>query len=228
MEIFNNWNNTEHWFFVLWVWIACFFICRIPFIGIWFRTFDTLLHETGHALVAFILNGKVDKIELNSNLGGKTVYKSKSNIVSFVVLLCGYPFSTWIGTLFIFFIHEQLFIWVFYLLLFVMALNLFLFVRNSYGIIWLVINITALCLCYYYLNDFWLALFTVSISGIMIIESIYATINLFIGSFSKKLNGGDHEQLKQLTKIPSVLWSLLFVTSSLFSLYLIFNFYIKT
>jgi hypothetical protein len=81
MEIFNNWNNTEHWFFLLWVWIACFFICRIPFVGIWFRTFDTLMHETGHALVAFVLNGKVEKIELNSNLGGKTVYKSKRNIL---------------------------------------------------------------------------------------------------------------------------------------------------
>jgi hypothetical protein len=109
-----------------------------------------------------------------------------------------------------------------------MVLNLFLFVRNAYGIIWLIINITSLCLCYYYLNDFWLALFTLSISGIMIIESIYATINLFIGSFSNKANGGDHQQLKQLTKIPSVFWSLLFFTSSLFSLYVIFNFYLKT
>ena len=212
---------------MFWVWIVCFFICRIPYLGVWFRTFDTLMHETGHALAAFILNGQVDKIELNSNLGGKTVYKSKSSIVSFIVLLFGYPFSTWIGTLFIYFIHKQLFIWVFYLIIFIMVLNLILFVRNAYGIIWLILNIAALCICYYYLNDFWLALITLFISGIMIIESIYATINLFISSFSNKVNGGDHQQLRQLTKIPSLIWALLFFGSSLFSLYVIFNFYVK-
>jgi hypothetical protein len=196
-------------------------------VGVWFRTFDTLMHETGHALVAFILTGQVDKIELNSNLSGKTVYKSKSKIVSFIVLLFGYPFSTWVGTLFIYFIYKQLFIWVFYLLIFTMALNLSLFVRNVYGIIWLIINSAALCLCYYYLTDFWLAIFTVSISGFMIIEYIYATIHLLTSSFSTKSNGGDHHQLKQLTKIPSLIWALLFFTSSIYSLYLIFKLYVK-
>jgi hypothetical protein len=213
---------------MMWVWIACFLICRIPFVGIWFRMFDTLMHETGHALAAFLLNGQVDKIELNSNLGGKTVYKSKSSIVAFIVLLLGYPFSTWFGTLFIFFIHKQLFIWVFYSLAFVMVMNLILWVRNAFGIIWLLLNIAGLLLCYYYLDDFWMALITLSISGIMIVESIYATFQLMISSFKSKSNGGDHQQLKQLTKIPSVIWAIVFFASSLFSLYVIFNFYAKT
>lgn len=224
-QILNNLHNTSHWGFLIGVCILCFIVCRIPYLGVWFRVFDTLMHETGHAICAFFFNGEVNKIELNSNLGGKTIYKSKSNIVAFIVLFMGYPFSTWLGTLFLFLNYFQLFNWVLYIVFSIMTINLVFWVRNSFGLIWLIINLILFGIAYRYFNPFQIALFSFSISGIMIIESFYATIRLLIDSLKGKNNGGDDSQLKQLTGIPSAFWAFLFFASSLFSFYLIFNLY---
>ena len=46
--------------------LAAMLLVRVPGIGKILRTFNTLLHESGHVLMAMLLNGTVHEVRFNN------------------------------------------------------------------------------------------------------------------------------------------------------------------
>ena len=206
-------------FIVYLVLINALVVTRIPIIGKYFNVIDTLFHESGHALVALLTSGKVLKIELFQDTSGTTLTQSKSKISQFLTSLAGYPFSS-IGSFVLFYlIKSENYLWVFIIFGVFTLLNLILWVRNWYGIFWLLTFGGLIGLFYYLKNDTYIFCFTLFISAILLFDSIIKCFQLLYLSFKTPKNAGDAANLKKLTHIPAFFWALLFLTNSIFFVY---------
>ena len=52
--------------------ILALLLPRVPVVGKWFNVINTIVHETGHALMALLMEGKVHKIEIFQDSSGAT------------------------------------------------------------------------------------------------------------------------------------------------------------
>ncbi|HPT04353.1 MAG TPA: M50 family metallopeptidase, partial [Bacteroidales bacterium] len=69
-------------------------LTRTPVIGKYFRVVNTMIHESGHALMTLFTSGSILKVELFSSTEGDTVTKSSSRFCQMLIALAGYPFSS--------------------------------------------------------------------------------------------------------------------------------------
>ncbi|MDT2192235.1 M50 family metallopeptidase [Paenibacillus larvae] len=122
---------------------------------LFFRNVDTMIHETGHAVVTLLLSGKVNYIELFQNHGGVTYSVVVGSWKMIPIALAGYVTAS-LFAVFMFYAQSQgkqrLGLQV---ITVVALLDLLLFVRNGFGIAWLfgliALNVAALFL---YQNGF--------------------------------------------------------------------------
>lgn len=200
--------------------------CRTPFVSNWFRIYDTLLHEFGHAFAALLFGGEIDSISLNYNISGKTNYSYKSKWTTFFVLLSGYTFSSAIGLLFLLSIVYNYVSFSFYAFLVIMIIALVLWVRNVFGILWLLINISILFLLQYYNLPKTTVFYLILVAFILMFESLYASAVVLKSIFSSKNNTDDASMLQKLTGISSAIWAIMFLGISLmcfgFAVYTVF------
>ena len=73
--------------------VVSFLLPRIPVVGKFFNIINTGLHEFGHALMALLTGGSVERIELFKDTSGTTTTKSENGFSAFWVSLAGYPFA---------------------------------------------------------------------------------------------------------------------------------------
>ena len=83
-------------------------LSRLPIIGKYFIGINTLIHETGHALMALFLSGKVHRIDLSSDTSGSALTSTDNKFKSFLVSIIGYPFSSIIALKFSWFGYPYL------------------------------------------------------------------------------------------------------------------------
>ncbi|MDO9510776.1 MAG: M50 family metallopeptidase [Bacteroidales bacterium] len=186
---------------------------RLPRIGRFARVANTMIHESGHAFMALLLNGKVISVELFDDTSG-TAKTSSGKTAGFFIALSGYIFSSMMAYLLFFLLHHQLIDLILWLFGGLALINLLFFVRNRFGMFWL-LCFTALhaAAIYYPFQQFkWL---TASIFSMVVLsDSVMSTLVLLYISLTDRKKAGDAWILRQKTSIPTIIWALLFVVIS--------------
>ena len=203
---------------------AGFILCRIPHVGKVLRVFNTLFHEGGHALAAWFTSGEVLKIELFHDTSGTTITKSNARRSQIIVSLAGYVFASFIPWVFILLLSYGYEI-VLHITMFALSITLLLLaVRNTYGIIWILVMLGVYFLIIFKIPDYsWIL--TYLYTGIMLFEGLFSAITICNLSFSKPNNAGDATNLQKYTIFPVWFWGVFFVAQAfiffILSLYLL-------
>lgn len=200
--------------------IASLILARLPYIGIYFRVINTLVHESGHAFVAFFISGKLSRVELFADTSGTATTISKSRLANFIISFAGCPISSVVAYLFFRLIKFEHYDFVLYAIAFLVIVNLLFFVRNKYGIFWLITFGAILFGIFYYKNIFikyWSAVF---FSCVVLTDSVVSSLILLKLSFRDGKKAGDASSLKSYSHIPSFIWAIIFVAISFYFFYL--------
>lgn len=199
-----------------------FLFSRIPYAGIFFRTLNTLFHELGHALAAYLTSGKVLRIDLFSDTSGSTITQSGNKREQMFIALSGYFFTSFVFLLFLLLIRWQ---WEYVLNLLIVAsfiVSLLFYVKNTFGVIWLISMLGAYFSLYYWVPQYsWMVVYV--FTGVLWWESVYSSFIIFILSVRIGDNAGDAGNLSKLSSIPSPFWGTLFIAQSLFFSYIAYQ-----
>jgi hypothetical protein len=200
--------------------VVVLLINRIPYVGKYFRVVNTLIHESGHAIAALITSGEVYNVELFSDTSGTAVTKTKGTFSQFLVSFAGYPFGSAMAYLLFYIISRGEYRIVLYILACFALLNLMFYVRNSYGIFWLLTFTALIFVVNFYGGEFLQYAVTALLSGIMLFEAFYSSIELVMIAKKKSKSAGDAYNLERLTHFPAMFWALLFVVQSGWFIYM--------
>ncbi|ASA26037.1 M50 family metallopeptidase [Paenibacillus donghaensis] len=185
----------------------------IPFSSL-FRNLDTMVHEFGHALATLLLSGRVLRVELYMNHSGVTYSAIQAGGKAIVLSLAGYPFASLFALLLFYLYRKGQQNWGLILSSAIAIMMLLLYVRGSFGMIWLagfiLLNLLMLfpwkkASRYYYL---FLAFLTLE-------ESVMGTLYLVYAAVTSPSRAGDAANLARLTPVPALFWALLFLMISL-------------
>lgn len=180
-----------------------------------FRNLDTMVHEFGHAVVTLALSGKVMYIELYQDHSGVTYSSITKQWAIIPVALAGY-------------ITASLFAWFLFsaysrgkqrlglqVMILLSGLSLILFVRNSFGITFLVgfiaLTIIILALTPKWLSDFYYLL----LAFLCLEESVFGPFSLIIYAWGNARQAGDATNLALHTGIPAIIWAIGFTLFAL-------------
>ncbi|MGM0648845.1 MAG: M50 family metallopeptidase [Bacteroidota bacterium] len=212
--------TTEQTYMIFYLTLAfAAFLPRIPYIGRYFQVFNTMVHEDGHALMALVSRGKAQKIELFADTSGSTITYAKSKLSHFLTSLAGYPASAGAAYLLFYLLNQQDELTLLIAISVLLALNLILFVRNTYGVIWILTLGGLLYLLFYFDNLLAMRIAVTFFAGVLFWGSLFAPLTLIKIAWQNPRQAGDAANLNKLTGIPSLLWSLLFLAFSLWIAY---------
>ncbi len=186
-------------------------LTRTPIVGKYFRIVNTLIHETGHAFMALVTSAEVQRINLFTDTSGSAITKSGNWFSKFFTSLAGYPFSSLAALLFFYLIKQHQYVYITYILAGLAVVNLIFFVRNGYGIFWLITFSVILGVLIYFNDDFSLFATSILFSFIVLTDAIISSIHLFIICLHSPEKSGDAKNLATLTFIPALIWTLIFV-----------------
>lgn len=216
MQKHNPMSEQEHALLFYGLLCVAVVILRIPYIGKFLRVINTMFHESGHAIAALLLNGKVHRIELFSDLSGTAVTTTGNKPARVVVSLSGYLFAS-IAAWFVFYLlyHGQGRI-LLYLFSVMALLNVILFVRNSFGIFWLLGFIVLNAAGLYYFGE--TARYALALVWAMFLlgDSVVSAFIVLYISATKPKSSGDANNLRQFTHLPAFFWGLGFAGFAVF------------
>lgn len=205
--------------FFLFLVVTLIFI-HVPLLGNYIKLINTLMHESGHALIA-LFGGKVERISLFMNSEGATVSSQSTWIGSFVTSLAGYIFASFMAFLSFLFIGKKKQTLLIDILLGFIFLNLIFWVRNPYGIFWLcsfaVGFLILLIKGSQNVRDHLLLL----IASILLVDSVRSSYEIFFISFLQPHSAGDATNLARLTGIiPAQIWGIFFFLQAIWFCYI--------
>lgn len=188
-------------------------------VGKFFNIINTGLHEFGHALVALLTGGSVERIELFKDTSGTTTTKSENGFSAFWVSLAGYPFAAsvaWLAFYLIFQGAEQGLVIGLSILFLVM---LVFWIRNWYGAFWVVLFCVVNGLLLYYGKPEYMHYVALFYAVMIMVESVTSAIVLVVMSFRDPSRAGDATNLQGLTHIPAFIWAFLFLAYAVWVTY---------
>lgn len=203
-------NYLSPFWQILACWGLMLLVLRLGKFGTSFRIYNTLFHELGHAIFALLFSGSTKKIELFSDASGAAYVSSKSRVAEFVVSFMGYPFAAVVGWLML---TQTQRIDTFYLAcgtLTVYAVSLVFYVRNQYGVIWLLINMAVVGAAIYFKQYQWAHIYFFVVGSFILMESIWTALVLLYLSAESPASAGDAKDLRDYTYIPAIVWALVF------------------
>jgi len=201
----------KEWHWILWI-VAGIVLTRIPVLGVYLRVVNTAVHEVGHALTALILQGEVYRIELFSDTSGTATTRSKNKFTAFLVSLSGYMFSSVIAYVLFLLIHDSAEYFILWGLIILFALILILYVRNTFGIIWL-LGFIALNGWFLYLEKDVLVRYAACCYAIVVlVDSVLSAGVVFYASITQPSKSGDCYNLQKNAFLPAFFWGLIFVS----------------
>ena len=200
--------------------VIAFLLPRIPIIGKFFNIINTLIHELGHALMALVFEGKVVRIEVFKDTGGVTVTKSKSGVAAFFVSIAGYPFAAAAGLLCAYLLSIGYGSWIVIGLSILFLFMLLLWIRNVYGVLWVILFCLLNGIIVFYLKKpVYIEIAAWFYTLMIIIESVWSSLVLLYLSIFHADQSGDAANLRNATHVPAFVWALLFVAFSLWMAY---------
>ncbi|GLI09325.1 hypothetical protein YDYSG_53570 [Paenibacillus tyrfis] len=194
--------------------LSAFLTHLIPFSD-FFRNLDTMIHEFGHALVTLALSGKVMYIELFANHSGVTYSQVTSRWSLLPIALAGYTTAS-LFALFMFRMRtsdKQRF--GLQVMTAIAIVALILFVRNEFGIFWLlgfiILNTIMLAFMPRWLSD----LYYLLLAFLTLEESVFGPFSLILYAWNDPAKAGDATNLSLVTPIPAIGWAVLLTLFSL-------------
>jgi hypothetical protein len=200
-------------------------VSRIPYVGKYLRVVHTLVHEAGHGIAAMLTSGELQSIELFANTEGKATTSSSSKTGRFLQAIAGYPVASITAYLFFYYIHIDRPVLPLIIILAIGLICLVLFIRNLYGVFWLV-TFCALLLYIIYRDvamEAYIA--SVLISSLILIDSVIYPVYLLVIAAREPGKAGDAKNLKDITHIPAIIWALFFVAFSGYIAFYTFKFF---
>lgn len=202
--------------------VIAWLILQIPIIGTFLRAANTMIHESGHAVVVLLTKGQVEHISLFMNTEGVTHAASASWFGGFLTALAGYIFS---AILILFLAH----LWVgkqyrmihVILLMFALA-DLIFWVRNFYGILWLLVFMAILVLLMRWRKADAVSSLTLILVLILLADSVRSGYDVFILGLFHPSRAGDATYLAHLTHVPALFWGTIFFAITLWLAWLAF------
>lgn len=219
-----NWPTTflSNYLSPLWqiliIWGLMIVVLRAGKFGSIFRVYNTLFHELGHGIMSLATSGSIHSIELFSNAGGVAVTSNKYWISKFLVSIAGYPLATVVGWLMLTQLNNYNQLYLAYGILGIYSLALLLWIRNKYGIIWLLSNILLVGLAIYFNQHHYAKLYFFIVGSFIMLESIWSSLIILYVSAENPYEAGDSKNLRDLTFIPAIVWSLFFCAATIFFL----------
>jgi hypothetical protein len=196
-----------------WMFYACLLLASvlsiIPLAGKFLNVLNTMIHESGHAMMSLVTGGGVMNIKLSADTSGAAQTKSKYWLGKVFTSLAGYPVSSLTAWFFFWLIRQQHVKYVFYVIISLVLINLILWVRNTFGMIWLLVMGSITTLVFLYANTIVQYYFANFCASIVFFQSIYSTVTLVIIALNNPSKAGDAKNLKDFTYIPALLWALL-------------------
>jgi len=203
-----------------WLFFACLLLAAIlsliPVIGKFLNVFNTLFHESGHAIMALLTGGGVMNIKLSADASGAAQTKSKYWMGKVLTSIAGYPVSSVSAWLFFYLIQQHSVIYIFYIIFSLLLINLVLWVRNTFGIVWILVMGILTFITYFYGSEQLKHYFAVFCASILLFQSIYTSLTLLIIAFKNPSKAGDAKNLQAFTYIPTLLWALLLFSFAIF------------
>ncbi|MDD9270897.1 M50 family metallopeptidase [Paenibacillus sp. GCM10023248] len=182
-----------------------------------FRNLDTMVHEFGHAVMTLALSGQVQRIELYANHSGVTLSAiSQARSWSIIpVALAGYmTASLFAWFLFSAFAKGRQHIG-FMVMIAISAVSLALFVRNGFGMLFLIgfIGLTGVMMAvpFKWMRDFYYLL----LAFLCLEESVFGPITLVQLAWMNARQAGDATNLALHTGIPAMAWAIMFTLFAL-------------
>ena len=201
---------AEKWLLLIFVAVSLI-LPRIPVVGKFFNIINTALHEFGHALMALLTGGEVRKIELLKDTSGTTTTVSKNAFAAVLVSLAGYPFAVSIAWLSFYLIGQDAVLGLLVGLSVLFFIMLLFWIRNWYGVLWVVLFCAINGYLFYLNNAQYLRYAALFYAVMILMESISSSIVLFVLSCRDGNKAGDATNLAKVTHIPAFFWSLLFL-----------------
>jgi hypothetical protein len=219
-----NWpvNFLSEYISSLWqiliIWAMMIALLRAGKFGVIFRVYNTFFHELGHGIMSLATSGNIHKIELFSNAGGVAVTSNKAWISKLLVSIAGYPLATVVGWLMLTQMNTFNQLYLAYGILGIYCMSLILWVRNKYGIVWLLCNILLVGSAIYFEQHQWAKVYFFIVGSFILFESIWSCLVILYISAENPKEAGDAKNLRDLTYIPAVFWAIIFCGSTLFFL----------
>ena len=184
---------------------------RVPVIGKFFNIINTAIHEFGHAFMALIMQGKVHKIELMRDTSGTTVTQCPTLAGNILVSIAGYPFAAFAGW-FLCYLNDVGYQKGLILGLSILMIVMLIFwIRNWYGLIWIVLFCTLNGWLIYTDNQQYINIAALFYAIVVMIEAVSSSFILLFLSIKDSGSAGDATNLAKFTHIPAFIWALLFL-----------------
>ena len=208
-------NSNPHILFYILL-ITALLLTRIPVLGKYFRSVNTLVHEAGHAFVTLLLSGEVIAVNLFADTSGTTVTKAKGKFPQALIALAGYPVSALTGWLCLFLLYKGYNLYILFLLTSIALIIMILSLRNMYGLFWAGTFIVLNLLLIYFNNKALIHAFAAFYSVIIFTDAIISSLVLFVLSIKQPRKAGDATNLHKVTKVPAIIWAMLLLAFTLF------------
>ncbi|MEX3623722.1 M50 family metallopeptidase [Viridibacillus arvi] len=215
--------------------IVAAIVSRLPIVGKYFSIINTLIHEIGHALMAIITGGKVDKIQLFANTEGTAWTSNRFWLGRVLTSAAGYVFSSFIAFAFLYSISIERFEYcipieklgycisieryelILYTLVVFLVIGLLFWIRNLYGFFWMISFTAGFAYLIWKGNDVVTEYVLLFITATILVQSIYSAWEILYLSFKSPSDAGDATNLAKSTFIiPAQVWGIFFFLQSLY------------
>ncbi|SDY33470.1 M50 family metallopeptidase [Salimicrobium album] len=186
--------------------IVALLLTQMPIIGKYFAMLNTMVHETGHSLMALLSGGEVRNISLFPNTSGVTMTGHTSWFSHVLTSLSGYIFASTFAFLLFYLLSRGKYTLIVILLLGLLSVNLLFWVRNPYGVFW-IITFAALFVWLLRSGHQTLIVYALTfIAALILVQSVISAFNIMWLSLTSPSGAGDATNLARATKIPAVVW----------------------
>ena len=175
----------------------------------------TISHEGGHALVAVLTGRRLMGIRLHADTSGVTLSRGRPTGPGMVAMLsAGYlaPAVAGLGAaLLLVSGHSLALLWLAVGWLSLMLLQ----IRNAYGLLVLVVCGAAAGVASRYLPGTLLSLLAYLLTWLLLVAAPKPVLELMGQRRRRLAHGSDVDQLARLTRVPALLWELVFLLANI-------------
>lgn len=174
----------------------------------------TLVHEAGHALVALLVGRRLQGIRLHSDTSGVTLSRGRPRGPGMVAMLAaGYLAPAVLGLGAALLLADGRALLLLWSLVALLVLVL-LWIRNAFGLLVVLLVGTAVALVTWYAGAQAQTAAALLVAWLLLLAAPRPLVELLRAGRAGR-RGSDPDQLARLTRVPSVLWTLLLLAASL-------------
>lgn len=202
---------------VISVLILALILTQLPIVGKYFAILNTMIHESGHSLMALITGGEVRRVSLLPNTSGFALTGHTSWIGQVLTSLAGYVFASFFAFVFFWLVTRGQYKWMVYILMGFLLINLIFWVRNVYGLFWIFTFGAGFLWLLRTGHDQVVHYVLLFLASLILVESVTSAFEIMWISLVSPGQAGDAANLARATKIiPAPFWGILFFVQALY------------